>query len=61
MKKVMSTCPGLNLVQSNFSCLAALTNPDVELSWAKSSLSVLLGLEQKIIYNRKLLCHLGFH
>ena len=30
MKKVMSTCPGLNLVQSIFSCLAALTNPGPE-------------------------------
>ena len=35
--KVMSTCPGLNLVQSILSCLAALTNPDVYMSWAKLS------------------------
>ena len=26
MIKIMSTCPGLNLVSSIFSCLAALTN-----------------------------------
>ena len=31
----MSACPRLNLVQSIFSCLAALTNPDIDLSWAK--------------------------
>ena len=36
----MSTCPVLNLVQSIFSCLAALTNPDVYLSWASFSSSL---------------------
>ena len=35
MKKVMSTCAGLNFVQSINSCLVALTNPDVALSWVK--------------------------
>ena len=39
VKKVMSTYPELNLVQSILSCLAALTNPDVDLSWAKFSSS----------------------
>ena len=34
VKKVMFTCPGLNLVQSIFSCLSAQTNPDVYLPWA---------------------------
>ena len=34
VKQVMSTCPGLNLVQFIFSCLAVLTNPDVYLSLA---------------------------
>ena len=40
MKKMMSTCSELNLVQSIFSCLAALTNPDVDLSLAKFSSSL---------------------
>ena len=39
-KKMMSTCPGLKLVQSIFSCLSALTNPDVDLSYAKLSSSL---------------------
>ena len=43
MKKVMLTCPELNLVQSIFSCLSALKNPDVYLSWAKFSSSLLIG------------------
>ena len=40
VNKVMSTCPGLNLVQSIFSCVATLTNPDVYLSLAKFSSGV---------------------
>ena len=39
-KNLMSTCPVLNLVQSIFSCLSALANPDVYLSWAKFSSSL---------------------
>ena len=31
-KDLMSICPGLNLVQSIFSCLSALAKPDVDLS-----------------------------
>ena len=38
--KNLSTCPGLNFVQSIFSCVSTLTNPDVELSWAKFSSSL---------------------
>ena len=40
VKKLMSTCPGQNLVQSIFSCLLALTNPDVYMYWAKFSPSL---------------------
>ena len=40
VKEVMSACPKLNLVQTILSCLAALTNPDVDLSWAKFSSSL---------------------
>ena len=40
LKDLMSTCSGLNLVQSMFSCLSALTNPDVDLSCAKFSSSL---------------------
>ena len=39
-RNLMSTCPGLNLVQSIFSCLSALINPHVNLSWAKFSSSL---------------------
>ena len=39
-EKMMSTCPGLNLVQSIFSYLVSLTNPDVNLSCAKFSSSL---------------------
>ena len=38
--KVVSYCPGLNLVKIYFSCLAALTNSDVYLSLAKFSSSL---------------------
>ena len=40
MKKEMSTCPRLNLVQSILSCLVDLTNPDVDLSWDEFSSSL---------------------
>ena len=49
VKKVMSTYPGLNLVPSIFSCLAALTYPDVYLSWTKFSSSL---VDIKICHNR---------
>ena len=39
MKKVMSTRPGLNFVQSIFGCLAALKKPYVYLFWAEFSSS----------------------
>ena len=35
VKKLMLTCPGLNFARFIFSCLSALTNPDVYLLWAK--------------------------
>ena len=40
MKKVMSVRPGLNLVQSIFSCLAALKNPYGYMFWAKELLAI---------------------
>ena len=40
VEKIMFTCPVQNLVQSIFSRVAALTNPDVDLSWAKFSSSL---------------------
>ena len=50
VKKVMSTCPRLNLVQSILSCLTALTNPDVDLSWAKLNPSL---VNIKICHNQR--------
>ena len=37
---MMSACPVLDLVQSIFNFLSALTNPDVDLLWAKFSSSL---------------------
>ena len=45
----MSTCPGLNLVQSILAILSALTNPDVDYSWAKLSSS---RVDIKICHNQ---------
>ena len=41
VKKSMLTCPVLNLFQSIFSCLSALKNLHVNLSWAKFSSSLI--------------------
>ena len=39
-KNLMSTCPGLIIVQPFFSCLTALTNPDIDMSCFKFSSSL---------------------
>ena len=49
MKKVMCACPGLNLVQFIFSCTSALKNPDVDMSWAIFSSSL---VDIKICHNQ---------